>query len=314
MRTVLLIDTRTRDLMVAACSATQHPNFRWKLILRKGVELGPLAGIELGTLDMPIIVLMSGYGAQCSGGFVAVHTPQGAETLEVAGGAGFGYEKDETRKGDALRPFRSRLRAVILPSGSQIRRLPTHANSNSATAKAARQGMALLGQTKIVIAEGQSDRAQGWVIETSGAALPEFPVEHRNDVFTVEQEIGFCFEEAFGPCLYRVWAAVTLAIWWRDHQLGGGNPFYPVYEKFPPEAVQDALLKIQRRLDPGEIKLKLDLDFGEISVAFAREGGAAAKGIRIPPVLTDQKLERLRSFLDGKEREWQEKFASEGSC
>lgn len=206
--TVLCIDTRTRELKAFTASLTQAAS---GLVLRVAAQLGGLSDllppVGTGVLrpQYPVIVLTGGYSAQSSAGFASVLGTERFSRTKVVGGSGFGYEKyfdtGTRRVGDGLRRFKAPLEAVLLPADCAVELLPTHGNSNPATADAAVEGLRLLAARpgSIVIAEGQSDWTRGYLIRVPRrtdrgcygqydwlAGGMEIPSEHRTDVFSEE--------------------------------------------------------------------------------------------------------------------------------
>lgn len=192
--TALVIDLRSRELEAFTASITSLPSGR--LVVRKATELGRLKDLPDGELGLPVLVL-GAYSAQSSCGFSEVFTPEFASGHhKMAGGCGLGYmsRHPETgipmRKGDALRSLTNKkgedFSLWYIPE-PMLRKLKGAGNSNVATADAAIAGHKLFARMhkEFVIVEGQSDWANAWSLKPKkeGVFRPEFPVEHRPEVF-----------------------------------------------------------------------------------------------------------------------------------
>jgi hypothetical protein len=155
--------------------------------------------------DLPVIVATRGYRAYSSEGHVEViANHRGNHTRQrqlVVGIQGFPWMKAK-----GLRPMGNPMEVLILRPGTHVRRLETHAgrgsgpypawHSNVATAGAAAEGVQLMARIRpnsVFVMEGQSDYEQGWELsaqwdryESEPGFVPEWPEEHRGDLFTDE--------------------------------------------------------------------------------------------------------------------------------
>lgn len=196
MNTIIVVDARERKLEnVFAASATTLPDNSNAIVLRKGTKVGTMEQLAGRNLDYPILVVGS-YQARSSAGHV---TPLGAEnhnSVVWIGGAGFGFtsqteEGKNVHKGFGLRPFAFPLTGTLLPAGTRLEKVETHRNSNPGTAEAAFAGLKLqaeLNTRLFILAEGQSDYTSAYSFEVpEGAEHPEFPQEHRTDIFSSEK-------------------------------------------------------------------------------------------------------------------------------
>jgi len=197
--TLIVIDARTRKLdEVFASSATCLPDNSGALILRKGVKVGTVEALAGRELPHPVLVVGS-YAARSSAGHV---TPIGAEnhnSVVWIGGAGFGFtsqneEGKNVHKGFGLRPFAFPLTGTLLPAGTRLEKVETHRNSNPGTADAAFAGLKLQSELNpriFILAEGQSDYTSAYSFEVpEDAGYPEFPQEHRTDIFSSEKMLN----------------------------------------------------------------------------------------------------------------------------
>ncbi len=195
MSSIIIVDARSRDLRVFVASVTKTSG---GVVLRKAAELGGIENLEEKRIDMPVFVT-GAYQARSSGGFVEPIVALNHHSIQWVGGCGFGREitNPETglvsRKGDGLRPFVKPVEGYLMPSGTTVNIVPTHRNSNRATAEAALAGLRFLAQEGgyggksqvMLIAEGQSDVTKAWSLTgpssggetTAYSRHPEFPDE-----------------------------------------------------------------------------------------------------------------------------------------
>ena len=189
--TVVVIDARSRERNVYAASATQLPGDPSKIVLRKGVDIGGIWMLHGTDVAYPIVVVGS-YMAKSSFGHVTQIGEENFFPVTFVGGAGFGFENEAgERKGDALRRFKKPLKATLLPAGVRVFCVETHKNSNVATAGAAFTGLCLRAKGNkrlFFLAEGQSDYTAATGFDCLGDnQKPEFPEEHRLDIFSEEK-------------------------------------------------------------------------------------------------------------------------------
>jgi len=185
--TVLIIDARSRSLGTFSASATCIGGRKNRIILRKAAEVGKIQSLYGQKIDCPILVV-GGYQAQSSEGYAKTLGGENFQSVLWIGGSGFGWEKESGHQtGDGLRTFNSPQMGILLPAGSEIKKIPTHKNSNVATAQASLYGLQLRarGQKSLVIAEGQSDYTSGIEIMSHGSESEDyiFSPEHREDIF-----------------------------------------------------------------------------------------------------------------------------------
>lgn len=185
----IVVDCRSRDLQVYAASVTEATDRG--LVLRKAADLGNLGELSGGEISQTVIIL-GGYSAQSSGGFVTVAKPEGFHDRFLTGAAGLGWGIGEGRKGDALRPMTDRhgkkFSLTVIIGGCSLTKISGHKNSNLATAYAAFAGLQLRAQMRgeVIVLEGQSDYTLGWAfkpVQSQNGLGGEFPPEHRGDVF-----------------------------------------------------------------------------------------------------------------------------------
>ena len=197
--TALFIDTFKRDLNVSTVSVTET---EFGIVLRYGAEIGKLEDLTAtGTFfnySLPIIVPTRGYQAKSSEGFVSVEAhPNGGWregcyqdtriSTYVVGIQGMPWMQ---KKG--LRALGQPISVLVLRPGTNISLLPTHGNSNHATAAAAADGIALRAgvlPNSVFITEGQSDYTRAWELTADAASYefeefnPEWDWEHRDYMF-----------------------------------------------------------------------------------------------------------------------------------
>ena len=190
MATAIFIDTTSRELAVSAVSVTKTDTAG--LVLRHGAKVGTLWDFSKKChqppAGVPIILVPKGYEALSSGGFVDVVWKDDVHwaSTYVVGAQGMMGRR-------ALGPI-SPIQVLVLPDSTWIEVVDTHASgyphSNPATAAAAVAGIELRTQLRpssIFVIEGQSDYAVAFELipqprEKLGE-LPEFPEEHRKDIF-----------------------------------------------------------------------------------------------------------------------------------
>lgn len=183
----LFIDTRERRLPIYSVSVTKvGDEERRMVVLRMGAEVGTLHDVEGFYFDAPVLVATNGYQARSSAGFVEVTNykchPQ--HHANVVGLCGF---PNKSGKIQGLKVLGDPVNCVVLGKG-QVRRVTGMANSNSATAEAAIEGLRVRSSMtgKLLVIEGQSDRATGFVFEASlsdpetGSWYIGLPCEHRD--------------------------------------------------------------------------------------------------------------------------------------
>lgn len=188
--TILTIDTRTRELKVASVSVTKT---EMGLVLRKGAEIGCLKDVCAGLVgkDYWYLILGSGYQAQSSAGFVRLMVESFFDsTPAIVGACGFGRTPTE---GNSLRATSFSWKGKLV--FGKIRKLDLRIESNVAATAAAIEGLKILARVpgQNVIVEGQSDRLSAWAISASKAEIPEFPLEHRAEMFTSEKLVEAAF-------------------------------------------------------------------------------------------------------------------------
>lgn len=178
--TVLVVDGRSRERKVFSASATRLESNAQAIILRKAVEIGTVSALHGKTVESPIIVVGE-YQAKSSAGYVTVLGGEKFLSIVWVGGAGFP---------GGLKPFGYPVKGTIVPAGCRVDLVQVHHNSNPATAEAALKGLSLRAQLNgsLYLVEGQSDCTSATSFEVQeDAEAPEFPEEHRSDIFSTEK-------------------------------------------------------------------------------------------------------------------------------
>ena len=183
------LDTTSRSLPWYAVSVTRTSG--GGLVLRNAALLPNYPKGEIPLL----LVDARGYEARTSSGFVKVAKNQnswldGPTALQtIIGMCGFPRAK-------SLRPIYPHIPVVALP-GAVVEPLYTHSNKNIATAEAALKMLPLsLDHLELMILEGQSNYTTAYLVslgkvtrenaerEGKFPALPDIPLEHREDLFS----------------------------------------------------------------------------------------------------------------------------------
>jgi len=208
----LVIDGRTRKLQAFVASVTQAQSDNpFQLVLRHALDMGHfqdilalteqdvyLGGGETKKLkrfrsEMPVII-MGEYLARSSAGHVTVHSADnwnesrdGHRKVLIVGGLGTNFGKKGLR---VLNP----ITATLVRGPVEIEELAGSGNSNCASADAAWAGVKMLASVDrkaVFLVEGQSDYT--YVVRLRSAAednaTTEFPVEHREEMFSCENII-----------------------------------------------------------------------------------------------------------------------------
>lgn len=209
----LVIDGRTRKLQTFVASVTQAQSDNpFQIVLRHALDMGHvqdilalteqdvyLGGGETKKLkrfrsEMPVII-MGEYSARSSAGHVAVHSADswdesrdGHRRVLIVGGLGPNFGK----KG--LRVLGNPITATLVRGPVEIEELANSGNSNCASADAAWAGVKLLASVDrkaVFLVEGQSDYT--YVVRLRSAVedgvTMEFPVEHREEMFSRENVV-----------------------------------------------------------------------------------------------------------------------------
>lgn len=196
MSSAIFVDTFTRNLRVSVVSVTQTLT---GLVIRFGAEVGGLWDLtsrDQGgrfTTDLPVLVAHRGYKAMSSYGHVTVLGGDALPKNRVVGIQGMPWMKGKK----SLRP--SKPIEVSVFAGAKFFPVETHArrgeiprvgyrhwHSNSASAEAATAALGIRAQLRpgsLFIQEGQSDYVRGWEIIPTSTEVPEFPAEHRGEIF-----------------------------------------------------------------------------------------------------------------------------------
>ena len=188
--TAILIDATRRDLNCHMVSITEAvPDVRVRqvrdrLVLRNGMDLGPLISLGNGLKEvgLPVLILgETGYQAVSSCGFVRMNRPgiPYAEYVDVVGLQGFPWM---AKKG--LRHVKS-VPAILIPNAIGITKIPIAQHLNAAVKSAVLTGSSLLQKIRrssLFIEQGQSNCAGVWEVPS-----PE-PEEYKEVLFISEHQ------------------------------------------------------------------------------------------------------------------------------
>jgi hypothetical protein len=202
--TALFVDSYARTIATSVVSVTKVAD--QQLVVRFGAVVGNLWQLTANGYpfrpNMPVIVTTRGYSAMSSAGFVDV-VAEYSQYLSALKAQIVGIQGMPWMEHKGLKRCKTAIDAYVLPANTEITQLNTHAgrkpgagwHSNTATAFAARQGIALrskLRRESVFVVEGQSDYAQAWELNVPYNEMPntdlDWPWEHRMDMFVESSE------------------------------------------------------------------------------------------------------------------------------
>lgn len=290
--TILVIDTRSRDLKSFFASATKDKN--GDLVLRYASE-AKLPQIPVGStkvLPFPILI-MGTFRAQSSAGH-AGSIGQGGIPAKVVGGLGEPFGRG------GLKRLRKPIAGRLLPKGTTLFPQDQNSSSNTASAQAAWEGlkfMAEMDEQSLWLVEGQSDYTRSWKFTSPKEVIyPAIRDEHQISVF----------EPSMAPVKDAIWSLLPSS----DDSQNRDDRFYAAVAAMQLLAQQNKLpnsfTEVRKEYGDEVVRARLDeltvmgFDKGEF---LARAEGGTLKGVCVDykdqeNVLFECKLEENETRSD----------------